>query len=380
MADPIYRVLLFIPNLQQGGAERQILALLSSLPPRFEVSLCIAEERVYYTEQLPPGQPRYVLGVKGMGPQTVRRLREVLKKEKPHILHCYRDKANFWARLAIRKAPGPIVLTGVRTRAMAPLYLATEWYLSRKTDRVLTNSVGVRRELERMARVAPSKIQVIHNILDLQRFHPPTPEERRAARERFGLSEGEIALLVPGRICRQKHHLGLVRALGRLRRRGLLPRQVRVLLAGRPDGAIYTRVLPWYAKWQGVTDSLVSMGAVKEMVALYHAADALVLPSLYEGLPNAVLEGHASGLPAVVSHAANLDGIVLDGESGFEVPTFDAPALADALAKMLALTSDERRRMGAAGREHVAAKFCPERIVAETVQLYDSLLAEKGLL
>ena len=57
------------------------------------------------------------------------------------------------------------------------------------------------------------------------------------------------------------------------------------------------------------------------MASLYHAADALVMPSLWEGLPNAVLEAHASGLPAVVSHAANIDRLVLDGESGFEVPT-----------------------------------------------------------
>jgi hypothetical protein len=103
------------------------------------------------------------------------------------------------------------------------------------------------------------------------------------------------------------------------------------------------------------------------------------MPSLYEGLPNAVLEAHACGLTAVVSHAANIDGIVVDGESGFEAPTFDLDALAEALARMLSLSADERRAMGARGRAHVAATFSVDRILEETVRLYDGLLAAKGI-
>jgi glycosyltransferase involved in cell wall biosynthesis len=374
-----HKVLLFIPHLQQGGAERQILALCARLPPNFEPILCVADDRIHYTDQLPPGQPRHILGVRTMGPQAMRKLAAVLAREKPDILHCYRDKANFWGRLAARKSPVPIILTGVRNRAIGLLYLLTEWYLSRSTDRVLTNSVGVVHELVRFARVKRAKIQVLHNFIDLEQFHVPTPDEKRDARAKFGIRDDELALLIPGRIGVQKHHIGLVRALGMLRRRGILPKKLRVLAAGRLHGWLYTRLLPRYAKWHGVADRLEFMGAVKQMTALYHAADAMVLPSLFEGLPNVVLEAQASGLPAVVSHAANLDGIVLDQQSGFEVPTFDSVALADALAKMFATSPEERLRMGAAGRAHVAQKFSPERILQETVKLYDSLLAEKGL-
>ena len=116
-----------------------------------------------------------------------------------------------------------------------------------------------------------------------------------------------------------------------------------------------------------------------EMVSLYQAADALVMPSLWEGLPNAVLESQACGLPAVVSHAANIDGLVLDGQSGFEVPTFDHDALAEALARLFALGDAERRAMGARGRAHIAATFSIDRVLDETVRLYDGLLAQKGL-
>jgi glycosyltransferase involved in cell wall biosynthesis len=372
-------VLLFIPNLQQGGAERQILELMTRLPPRFAPTLCLWEDVVHYREYLPPGEPRHVLGARRMGPRGLRRLVEVLQQEKPDILHSYRDKANFWARLATRRAAVPVVVTAVRSRAMHIIHLTTEWWLSRRSDRVIANSEGVRRELVGLARVAPEKIQILHNFIDIEKFRPPTGEERAAARARWGLAPDEVGLLLPGRVGLQKHQLGLAVALHRLRRAGRLPANARVLLAGRNRDRLYSAVLPRVLRWLGLTDVVRFLGTVTEMRSLYHAADALVLPSLYEGLPNAVLEAHACGLPAVVSHAANIDRIVVDGDSGFEAPTFDHDALAEALARMLALGADERRAMGARGRAHVAATFSVDRILEETVRLYDGLLKAKGV-
>jgi glycosyltransferase involved in cell wall biosynthesis len=237
----------------------------------------------------------------------------------------------------------------------------------------------VRRELVGLAGVAPEKIQILHNFIDVEKFHPPSADERSAARARWGLGEGELALLLPGRIGLQKHQLGLALSLARLRRAGRLPPRLRVLLAGRNRDKLYSFALPRVLRALGLDGLVTFLGPVSEMVSLYHAADALVMPSLYEGLPNAVLESHASGLPAVVSHAANIDRIVIDGETGFEAPTFDHDALAEALARLFALGTAERRAMGARGRAHIAATFGIDRVLDETVRLYDGLLAAKGL-
>ncbi|HVX96223.1 MAG TPA: glycosyltransferase [Polyangia bacterium] len=374
-----HKVLLFIPNLQQGGAERQILELMTRLPARFEPTLCLYEDVVHYREYLPDGEPRHVLGERRMGPRGLRKLVEVLREEKPDILHSYRDKANFWARLATRRAAVPVVVTAVRSRAMHVVHLLTEQWLSQKSDRIIANSEGVRRELVELAGVAPEKVQLLHNFIDLERFRPPTNDERAAARAKWGLGANEIALLLPGRVGVQKHQIGLALALARLRRAGRLPANVRVMLAGRNRDRVYSAVLPRVLELLGLTEAVRFLGTVSEMLSLYHAADALVMPSLYEGLPNAVLEAHACGLPAVVSHAANIDRIVVDGVSGFEAPTFDHDALAEALARMVAAGPDERRAMGARGRAHVAETFSVERILEETVRLYDDLLAAKGL-
>lgn len=379
MGEDPHKVMLLIPNLQQGGAERQILELARKLPARFAPVLCLWNDEVHYRSLLPAGQPRHVLGVRRLGRKGLRRLEEILHEEKPSILHSYRDKANFLARLALRRSPVPIVLTSVRNRAINLLYLLTEWYLSRRSDRVLVNSEGVRHELRRWARIPNSKIQVIHNFLDLERFHPPSAEERAAARARYNLANDELALLLPGRVSLQKNHMGLVRALAWLKRRGRLPGKVRVLLAGRERDRLYAAWTWRLAALLGVDRHLVRLGTVTDMPTLYHAADAVLLPSLWEGLPNAVLEGHASALPALVSHAANIDRIVLDGESGFEVPTLGMRPLAEALGRLIETPADRLRAMGQRGRAHVAASFGPDRILAETVALYDALLAEKGL-
>ncbi len=378
-----HKVLLFIPHLQQGGAERQILELMTRLPARYAPTMCLYgasdKDRIHYKDYLPPGEPRHVLGVDEMGPVGLARLVKLLRAERPTILHSYRDKANFWARLAAMVAPVPIVLTSVRNRYQGPFYGPAEFVLQRRSDRVLVNSVGIEEELISWSGVRPDKIQVINNFIDLDKFQPPTEAQRREARALYGLAPDDVALILPGRLAIQKHQLGLGLALGNLKRAGKLPANVKLLLAGRKRDKAYSRIVPAWFSLQGISDHVRYLDPVKQIDGLYHAADALVMPSLYEGLPNSVLEAHACGLPCVVSHAANRDTIVVEGRSGYEVPTLDHAALTVALGKMLALTDAERRAMGAFGRTHVAARFNPERIQDETVALYDALIAEKGL-
>jgi glycosyltransferase involved in cell wall biosynthesis len=370
-----HKILYLTPNLKQGGAERQLLELIRRLPERFEPVMCVFDSAVHYADYLLPGEPRHVLDVGRMTRAGFRRLCDVLRSEQPAILHTWRDTANFWGRMATARVPVPIVIASTRNRQLHPFNLLTERRFARRTARVLANSEGVRRELVSIARVPVDKVQIIHNFIDLERFRPPTAEERAAARAKWKIAPDDVALLVPGRISLQKHQFGVGLALGMMRRAGQLPATVRLLLAGRRHDRIYSALLDPWLKLQGVHDRVSHLGAVTDMVSLYQAADVAVLPSLWEGLPNAVLEALACGLPAVVSHAANIDRIVTDG-AGFEVPTFAHAPLAEALARITALSDDDRRRMGARGRAHIADNFSATRVLGEVVDLYDRLLGE----
>jgi len=376
------KVFYFIPNLQQGGPEGQILALINRLPDRFEPVLCVYHaDDIFFDARCPPGQPAHALGVRRMNLAALDRLTEILRAEKPAIVHSYRDKSNFWARLAAARAGVPVTITACRNRMMELRYLLIERFMSRFSRLILTNSEGVRYELTQWAGVRDDKIRVIYNILDVHHFRPPTGDERAAARARWDLAPSTRALLLPGRVGVQKHQLGLLLALRRLLRLGLWPDDAVVLLAGRERDRGASWLVRRLATRPDVARHVRFLGAEKDIRSLYWASDLLVMPSLYEGLANAALEGVACGMPALLSQAANVDGIVQPGTTGWEVPTANQAALAAALAEAVATPSDRLAEMGRRGRAHVVARFAPHDTYAveQTVAVYDQLLGEARL-
>jgi glycosyltransferase involved in cell wall biosynthesis len=242
---------------------------------------------------------------------------------------------------------------------------------------ILANSVGVKDELVRWALVDENRVRVIYNLLDVEQFRPPTDAERAAARARWQLDPDALALLLPGRIGLQKHQLGLLAAMRAIARRGRWPRNAVVLFAGRARDRLTSALVRRLAARPELTSAVRFLDAVKDIRSLYWASDLLVMPSLYEGLANAALEGCASGLPAILSHAANVDGIVQPGETGWEVPTMSHGPLVRALEDALATPRARLAAMGSAGRAHVTARFAPRRdhVLDQMVAVYDELLA-----
>jgi glycosyltransferase involved in cell wall biosynthesis len=374
---PRTKVFYFIPNLQQGGPEGQILELINHLPARFEPVLCVYHrEGIFFDARCPPGQPAHDLGVRRMNFGALDRLTEILRREKPDILHSYRDKANFWARLAGARAGVPITITACRNRMMELRYLLTERFMSRYSRLILTNSVGVKHELTRWARVREDKVRVIYNLLDVDAFRPPTDAERAEARARFDLRPDQRALVLPGRIGVQKHQLGLLWAIRALARRGAWPASAVVLLAGRERDLATSRWVRRLAARPQLSRQVRFLGAVKDIRSVYWASDVLVMPSLFEGLANAALEGCASGLPAILSRAANVDGIVEPGATGWQVPTGRHRPLVHALEEAVTAPAARLAEMGRKSRARVVARFAPRpgHVLHQMVAVYDELL------
>ena len=119
------------------------------------------------------------------------------------------------------------------------------------------------------------------------------------------------------------------------------------------------------------------LGTLPDPWPLLAAADIFVLPSLWEGMPNALLEAMAAGLPAVATAVGAVPEMVVDGREALVVPPGDAGALARALAE-LAESPARRREMGALARRRVEGSYRIEETVARTERLYDELLASPG--
>ncbi|MBX7149257.1 glycosyltransferase [bacterium] len=374
------KIFYFIPNLAQGGPERQLLELINHLPPQFEPVLCLYHDNIFFTREKPADQPRYILGYEKMGFKGYRKLVDILKKEKPTILHSFRDKSNFWARFAALRAGVPIIISSCRNRMIELRYVLFEKYFSKRQAAILTNSVGVKKELMWKARVSPQKIRVIYNYIDVNFFSPPTREQNETERARWNIKPDEIVFMLPGRVGIQKNQIFLLWALKRLLKKGELPKNFVLLLVGRKRDKVTSWIVDQMLKNDALQKHVRFLDAQKDMLSLYHASDVIIMPSLFEGLSNAALEGVCCGLPGIFSYAVNMDGIIENGKMGFEVPTLSLSGLAGAIKKMCALTPEEREEMGRLGREHVKARFAPTPTFAieETVKIYQEFLEKNA--
>jgi glycosyltransferase involved in cell wall biosynthesis len=123
----------------------------------------------------------------------------------------------------------------------------------------------------------------------------------------------------------------------------------------------------------GIGDRVIFLGYRDDVAELLASCDLLVLPSLYEGLPLSVLEAMAAGKPVVATSVGGTPEAVLDGETGFLVPSRDPTALVRAIQRLLK-DACLRRKMGMAGRRRVQRNFSPTQMVAGVTQMYEKLL------
>jgi glycosyltransferase involved in cell wall biosynthesis len=369
------RVTFFINSLEQGGAERQMAELVCGLDPReFDASVAVCIDRDQLGYRLPEGGVHCLDAPMFPSVASVRKLAGILDTLGTEVLHTYMGWENVFGRLAARMAHVRGVVSSVRCTELPRKHVLGERLTHGMADAIIVNSVGIRDELVRRVGIPRGRLQVIENGVDLQRFAPLPHVVRERERRIWGM-EGRCAFLVPGRICAQKNQRGVLRALARMKRRGALPRDVKVVFAGRGSPPVYAEALRAYTTATGLSDQVEFLGVVHHIEQLVGAADAVLLPSEYEGLPNAVIESFACATPAIVSPPANVDRLVTDGREGLVCEGTSADAIAHALGRFLATAIERRVAMGLAGREHAARRFAVADMVDRTAAVYRAVLA-----
>ncbi len=208
------------------------------------------------------------------------------------------------------------------------------------------------REVMLRAGYASQRLHLIPNAVDCARFFP-SPAEVEPIRAVF-----------VGRHVRVKGLDILLRAWVRVRRH----ENARLVLAG--DGPERAHLMA-LAQELGVADSVDFPGLVEDIPALLAGAAIYVQSSHHEGLPNAVLEAMAAGLPVVATRISGHEDIVAHGHSGILVPPADPAALADAMQRLIDAPL-QRRLFGAAGRDFVARHYAIPVITAQLLRLYQA--------
>jgi glycosyltransferase involved in cell wall biosynthesis len=308
-----------------------------------------------------------------------------LLRLRPEVVHTQTPKAALLGQWAARVAGIPrrvhtifglylpVRATGLRRRMllvlerlqMAPAHLL----LSQNAEDIAT--------CEHEHLCDPSRLRLLGNGIDIDRFHPrnATPERVAAARQRLGIPPGRRVVGIVARLVLEKGYAELFAAIPRVL--AAAPETVFIAIGGvEPDKS--DRIAPDDPRIVALGEALRLLGHRDDVEELYPAMDVFVLPSHREGFPRSPLEAAATGIPVVVTDIRGCRETVIDGRTGLLVPLGDVDALAGAIASLL--TDDERRReMGRNARTLAEERFDQRKLFDRVVAAYAELGAAKGV-
>jgi glycosyltransferase involved in cell wall biosynthesis len=302
---------------------------------------------------------------------NARELEHIIEDEKVSLVHVRSRAPAFSALAAARRTKTPVVASyhGIYSAKSD----AKRWYNAVMTrgDRVIANSTYTRDHILAEHRVAPEKVVLIPEGIDIAAFDPKFVARERVAdvRASWTPDDDRAVVLVAARLTGWKGHKLIIEAMARA---GLASR-ARLVFVGDGAESAYGRELAQAASAAGVTLTLA--GVAENMPAVFLAADVVAAPSTEpESFGRTVAEAGAMARLVVASSLGGVAETVVDGETGFLAPPNDAAAWAATLTRALDLAPDARVAMGVAAWTRIREHYSMERMCERTFELYSDLI------
>jgi glycosyltransferase involved in cell wall biosynthesis len=367
------RVLLLSTSLGLGGADRQILYLAKALlASDYDVRLVtMVPPEEMGRQALAEGLPITSLNMQRgrADAQSFRRFVSLLRDWQPHVLTSFMYHANILGRVAGRMAGVPLIVSSIRSERNGSTFRDWLMRLSNWMDDCCTiNSRQVADSLAQRRLIHRRKSRVIPNGVDLAAL-TPAADDRLRVRNELAVAPAEFLWLAIGRLLDQKDYPTLLQAF-----QPLAQSPARLAIAGRGP---QQEELQRQARDLGIAQRVTFLGVRHDIPALLGAADAFVLSSAWEGMPNVVMEALASATPVVATQVGGVQELVEPGESGLLVKPGDPNALSAAMRRLMTLSVEERRSMGVRGRNHVASHYGLTAMAGRWMSLYEELLMQK---
>jgi glycosyltransferase involved in cell wall biosynthesis len=365
-------VAMVIPGIDRiAGAERQMIQLAHGLRGRgWRVSVVAlsgtgGSEAAELTER---GVEFLSLGMrKGLAdPRGWIRFHRWLRGQRPDVVHAHLPHAAWMARWSRLGAPMRGLVDTLHSSSTGTLgrrlgYRWSNWLPDKVT--AVSHAVAEAHLLTRMT--TAEKLAVVANGVDVGRWRPDS-QVRATVRRELGL-EDEFLWLAAGRLDPVKDYPTLLWAMVNV------PETARLIIAG---GGQLEGELRRLSGELGVESRVRFLGFTPDVCRLMQAADAFVLCSRWEGLPMALLEAAACGLPAVATDVPGTREAVADGETGFLAAAGSAEALQGEMSRMMRLAPEERRDLGERAREMVVVRFSLDKVLDRLEGFYGDLLRQ----
>src|ERR1700722_1152928 len=294
-----------------------------------------------------------------------------LRKRGYDIVHTHDLWSNMLRIPALRLAGVPVIISSRRDLGHLDWYEGKRRVWLRRIQNlshcILANATSIRDALIAEDGFAAEKLRVIHNGINVEKFRR-TGDRKTVLPQ---VSEGKLIVLVGNMHSEVKGHSWLIACAPAIVAE--FPSAKFVLGGdGERRGQFESEV-----QASGLGERFLFLGRRNDVAEILACCDIAVLPSLAEGLPNALLEYMAAGLPAIVSNVGGNAELVDDGVTGLLVPPRDSDALSAALLQLL---RDPllARQLGRSGREFTERNFSFERMVQQVEDLYAELLRKNS--
>lgn len=326
------KVSFLIPTLEGGGAERVFLTLANGLAKRgFDVNLIVVDARGPYLTEVSPSVNLIDFHCKRVG-NAFFKLARHLKTDKPDILISALEHTNILALLVgkflLFKQK---IIISERVFKHKSVYRSSLHYLlfrilSRLTyhtaDHIIAVSEDLRDIIIKELKITSQRVSVLYN---------PIPEfiKTNTTEDEKSLIDGKPYILAAGRLTQQKDFLGLVRAFSKIS--NVIDHRLVIIGEGEERKNIEAEI-----KLKHLDGRVILPGFIKNPCSMMSKADLFVLSSLYEGMPNVLIQAMSLGIPVVATNCPTGPREILDdGKWGELVAVGDPDALAAAILKVL---------------------------------------------
>jgi glycosyltransferase involved in cell wall biosynthesis len=370
------KITCLIDSLGSGGAQRQLCTLAVLLKKRgMDVSMLTYHPYDFFLPMLQEAGIEYTCLQSRSIPRRILAVRRALRHGSQDVVLAFLAGPTFLAELAAipRRTWGLVVSERNAVSAASNSHLAWLRHFHRIADYVTTNSHTNRLMIERAVPSLKGRTVTIYNAVDLQVFPSgPLPDT--------GGNEG-FRMMVAARYERQKHPSGLIKALA-LARAKAPSLSIQLDWYGRHEATLDEEVYSQakqVVEQHGLQNCVRLHGESRTIMAEYRRADAVALPSFYEGLPNTICEAMACGRPILMSDVCDAGNLVKNGHNGFLFDPFSPEDIARAILEFAALNVTERESMGRRSREMAERMFDPVVVAARYAEILSAAAARKRL-
>jgi len=298
------------------------------------------------------------------------KLIKILKGHQIDVLHCHAHKPTVYGVMAARFAGTPVVLSHVHGLGRSGNFRRrlTNFLLSRRCSRIISVANGVKADVLRNNWHMPAeKVAVLENSVDYARF-AGVSVEKSEARRMLGLSPGAFVFGTVGRLAPTKGLGFLIEAFSRTKEH--VPSAQLVLLG---DGLSRAQ-LERQALETSCGDSIHFLGHKDNIEQLYRAMDVFVLSSIAEGMPRAILEAMAAGVPCIATEVGGIPEIINSPEVGLLVRPKDPLDLARAMVELAEATGDQLQKVAEKASDRVRRLYSHDVVREKLRKLYESEL------